>query len=68
MNLAAISLRLGGRRLLWDSAAAKITNIPEANLAASLRQLPGVEIEGERAKADAHAEAWAKPAKSLDIP
>ena len=31
VNLAAISLRLGGRRLLWDSAGAKITNIPEAN-------------------------------------
>jgi predicted dehydrogenase len=31
VNLASISLRLGGRRLLWDSAAAKITNIPEAN-------------------------------------
>lgn len=31
MNLAAISLRLGGQRLLWDSAGAKITNIPEAN-------------------------------------
>jgi len=31
VNLASISLRLGGRRLLWDSASAKITNIPEAN-------------------------------------
>jgi predicted dehydrogenase len=31
VNLAAISLRLGGRRLLWDSAAARITNISEAN-------------------------------------
>jgi len=31
VNLAAISLRLGGRRLLWDSAAARITNVPEAN-------------------------------------
>jgi hypothetical protein len=31
MNLASISLRLGGRRLLWDSAAAKITNVAEAN-------------------------------------
>jgi len=31
VNLASISLRLGGRRLLWDSAGAKITNIPEAN-------------------------------------
>jgi predicted dehydrogenase len=31
VNLAAISLRLGGRRLLWDASAAKITNVPEAN-------------------------------------
>ncbi len=31
VNLAAISLRLDGKRLLWDAAAAKITNIPEAN-------------------------------------
>ena len=30
MNLAAISLRLGGKRLLWDAAAMKITNRPEA--------------------------------------
>jgi hypothetical protein len=29
-NLAAISLRMGGKRLLWDSAAQKITNRPEA--------------------------------------
>ena len=31
VNLAAISLRLGGRRLLWDSAGGKITNIADAN-------------------------------------
>jgi hypothetical protein len=31
VNLAAISLRLGGKRLLWDSANARITNITEAN-------------------------------------
>jgi predicted dehydrogenase len=30
-NLAAISLRLGGRRLRFDAATAKITNLPEAN-------------------------------------
>jgi len=30
MNLGAISLRLGGKRLLWDSANMKITNLPEA--------------------------------------
>ncbi len=30
-NLAAISMRLGGQRLLWDAASATITNRPEAN-------------------------------------
>lgn len=30
-NLVAISYRLGGKRLLWDTAAMKITNIEEAN-------------------------------------
>jgi len=29
-NLAAVSLRLGGKRLLWDSANTKITNLPDA--------------------------------------
>ena len=31
VNLASISLRLGGRRLLWDAASATITNVAEAN-------------------------------------
>jgi predicted dehydrogenase len=31
INLAAVSLRLGGRRLLWDAAAARITNLSDAN-------------------------------------
>ena len=31
VNLAAVSLRLGGKRLLWDAATARITNLPEAN-------------------------------------
>jgi predicted dehydrogenase len=30
-NLGAVSLRTGGKRLLFDPAAAKITNAPEAN-------------------------------------
>lgn len=30
-TLGAVSLRLGGRRLLFDAAKAEITNIPEAN-------------------------------------
>ena len=39
-----ISLRLGGGRLLWDSAAAKITNIPEANKFLTREYRPGWEI------------------------
>jgi hypothetical protein len=30
-NLGAVSLRLGGRRLLFDAAAMRVTNVPEAN-------------------------------------
>ncbi len=30
-NLGAVSLRLGGRRLLFDAANMKVTNVPEAN-------------------------------------
>ncbi|MBN2505768.1 MAG: gfo/Idh/MocA family oxidoreductase, partial [Verrucomicrobia bacterium] len=30
-NLGAISLRLGGKRLVWDAAAMKITNVASAN-------------------------------------
>jgi hypothetical protein len=30
-NLGAISLRLGGKRLRWDSPNMKITNLPDAN-------------------------------------
>jgi predicted dehydrogenase len=44
MNLASISLRLGGRRLLWDSAGAKITNIPEANRFLTRDYRPGWEL------------------------
>ena len=44
VNLASISLRLGGRRLLWDSAAAKITNIPEANRFLTREYRPGWEL------------------------
>ena len=44
MNLASISLRLGGRRLLWDSSAAKITNIPEANRLLTREYRPGWEL------------------------
>ena len=44
INLAGISLRLGGRRLLWDSAAAKLTNNPEANRFLTRDFRPGWEI------------------------
>lgn len=44
MNLAAISLRMGGRRLLWDSAATKITNLPEANMFLTRAHRPGWEL------------------------
>jgi hypothetical protein len=40
-NLAAISLRLGGRRLLWDSRKAQITNVAEANRYLSREYRPG---------------------------
>jgi len=44
VNLAAISLRLGGRRLLWDSASAKVTNVPEANKFLTREYRPGWEL------------------------
>jgi hypothetical protein len=44
INLAAISLRLGGKRLLWDSAGAKITNIPDANKLLTREYRQGWEI------------------------
>ena len=44
VNLASISLRLGGRRLLWDSRNAKITNVPEANIFLTREYRPGWEI------------------------
>ena len=30
-NLGAVSLRMGGRRLAFDAASAKVTNVAEAN-------------------------------------
>lgn len=44
VNLAAISLRLGGRRLLWNAAAATITNVPEANVFLTREYRPGWQI------------------------
>jgi hypothetical protein len=31
INLGAVSLRLGGKKLLWDAENMKVTNVPEAN-------------------------------------
>lgn len=42
VNLASVSLRLGGRRLLW--ASLKITNVPEANALLTREYRPGWEI------------------------
>jgi hypothetical protein len=44
INLAAISLRLGGRRLIWDAARAKVTNIGEANRFLTRDYRPGWEV------------------------
>ena len=44
VNLAGISLRLGGRRLLFDSSTAKITNISEANKLLTRDYRPGWEL------------------------
>ena len=44
VNLAAISLRLGGRRLLWDSVGVKITNVPEAKRFLTREYRPGWEL------------------------
>jgi hypothetical protein len=43
-NLASISLQLGGRRLHFDSATAKITNVPEANALLTRDYRPGWEL------------------------
>jgi hypothetical protein len=45
-NLGAISLRLGGKRLLWDSDSMKITNLPEANKHLVREYRKGWELSG----------------------
>ena len=45
-NLGAISLRLGGKRLLWDAAAGKITNLPAANKCLTREYRKGWELTG----------------------
>lgn len=45
-NLGAVSLRLGGKRLLFDAASGKITNVAEANKCLTREYRPGWELEG----------------------
>ncbi|MCX6902035.1 MAG: Gfo/Idh/MocA family oxidoreductase [Verrucomicrobia bacterium] len=45
-NLGAISLRLGGKRLRWDAANMKITNLPEANKYLTREYRKGWELTG----------------------
>ena len=46
MNLAAVSLRMGGRRLSFDADAAKVTNVPEANRYLTRQYRAGWELAG----------------------
>jgi len=48
-NLGAVSLRLGGRRLLFDAANMKVTNVPEANKCLVREYRQGWELTGARA-------------------
>jgi hypothetical protein len=43
-NLGAVSLRMGGRRLLFDSGSGRITNLPEANRFLTRDYRPGWEL------------------------
>jgi hypothetical protein len=45
-NLGAISLRLGGKRLLWDATKMQITNLPEANKLLTREYRKGWELTG----------------------
>jgi hypothetical protein len=45
-TLGAISLRMGGKRLVWDSASGKITNLPAANKYLTREYRKGWELTG----------------------
>jgi len=45
-NLGAVSLRLGGKRLLFDAAGAKVTNVAEANKCLGREYRRGWELTG----------------------
>ena len=46
-NLAAVSLRMGGKRLHFDAAGARITNVPEANKLLTREYRQGWELPGQ---------------------
>ena len=48
-NLGAVSLRMGGRRLLFDAAAARVTNVAEANKHLTREYRPGWELKARPA-------------------
>lgn len=48
-NLGAVSLRLGGRRLVFDAAQARITNLPEANRYLTREYRKGWELKAQPA-------------------
>jgi predicted dehydrogenase len=45
-NLGAVSLRLGGRKLVFDASAMRITNLPEANEHLAREYRKGWELQG----------------------
>jgi hypothetical protein len=45
-NLGAVSLRLEGKRLLFDAASGKVTNLVEANKCLGREYRPGWELKG----------------------
>ena len=45
-NLGAVSLRLGGKRLVWDAQTMSIVNRPEANKYLTREYRPGWELAG----------------------
>ena len=45
-NLGVVSLRLGGRRLLFDAANMKVTNVPEASRCVAREYRRGWELAG----------------------
>jgi predicted dehydrogenase len=48
-NLGAVSLRLGGRKLLFDATKAEVTNVAEANKYLTREYRKGWELTGARA-------------------